>query len=440
MKTKILNSIFAVFSFLLFTNSVSYSQWFQLTTNTAETLHDIYFMNENTGIAVGSNGIIIRTTDAGLTWSSITSGTVNTLYSVSFPDIMSGYSGGYTGTVLRTLNCGASWTPRTGCGINIRSISFIDVNTGITAGGGTLMCYTTDGGYSWDPRYVPAYTVTAVTFLNNSSLLACVQDLMAGVRVYKSIDGGLNWSTALTLPNGGISLVHYFNRILFVDSLTGFIAGYVDSLGHSYGYIYKTINGGNNWYRAMRTDINHETKLKGINFGSSIVGYAAGSNGVILSSTNAGVNWVAQNSGTNTDLNSVCMINEFTGYICGNSGLILKTTNGGITGFVNLNNEIPGRFSLHQNYPNPFNPTTKIKFQIPLSRAVSEGRGMFAKLIIYDILGREIAVLVNQQLQPGSYEVLWSATGGASNYPSGVYYYKITADDYSETKKMVLIK
>ena len=64
----------------------------------------------------------------------------------------------------------------------------------------------------------------------------------------------------------------------------------------------------------------------------------------------------------------------------------------------------------------------------------------FAKLIIFDALGREITTLVNEQLSPGTYEAEWSAVGGASNYPSGVYLYKLTAGDYSETKKMVLLK
>jgi hypothetical protein len=107
----------------------------------------------------------------------------------------------------------------------------------------------------------------------------------------------------------------------------------------------------------------------------------------------------------------------------------LKTTNGG--GLVSINpviNSLPKAFTLYQNYPNPFNPTTVIKFQVPSSR--------FVKLTLFDILGREIAALVNEQLQPGAYEVKWDA----SNYPSGVYYYKLTSGDYTETKKLILIK
>jgi hypothetical protein len=67
---------------------------------------------------------------------------------------------------------------------------------------------------------------------------------------------------------------------------------------------------------------------------------------------------------------------------------------------------------------------------------VSAGRGVLVRLVIYDILGREIATLVNQQLKPGTYEVEWDA----SNYPSGVYFYKLLTSEFIETKKMVLIK
>jgi hypothetical protein len=93
-------------------------------------------------------------------------------------------------------------------------------------------------------------------------------------------------------------------------------------------------------------------------------------------------------------------------------------------------------FALGQNYPNPFNPVTRIRFSIPLSRGVSEGRGVFAKLIIYDAQGKQVAVLVNEQLSSGKYEYDWDA----SSYASGVYYYKLIAGSYSEVKKMILIK
>ncbi len=90
--------------------------------------------------------------------------------------------------------------------------------------------------------------------------------------------------------------------------------------------------------------------------------------------------------------------------------------------------EIPREFSLYQNYPNPFNPVTDIKYDIPKESLV--------KLAVYDLLGREVAVLVNEINKPGKYSVKW----GSDNLPSGVYIYRITAGEYEKTIKMVLLK
>ncbi|RPI14895.1 MAG: T9SS C-terminal target domain-containing protein [Ignavibacteriae bacterium] len=103
-----------------------------------------------------------------------------------------------------------------------------------------------------------------------------------------------------------------------------------------------------------------------------------------------------------------------------------------ITPFVGVNKNIqtgvPKEFLLGQNYPNPFNPETIISYQLPVSSNV--------KLIVYDALGKEIAILVNERLSPGKYETIWDA----SNYSSGVYYYRLECDNFTDVKKMVLIK
>jgi len=105
-------------------------------------------------------------------------------------------------------------------------------------------------------------------------------------------------------------------------------------------------------------------------------------------------------------------------------------------GIQPTSSEIPKSYSLSQNYPNPFNPVTKIRFSIPLSRGVSADGGRGVLLQVYDILGREITVLVNEQLKPGTYEVEFDG----SNYPSGVYFYTLNANEYKESKKMILLK
>jgi photosystem II stability/assembly factor-like uncharacterized protein len=108
-----------------------------------------------------------------------------------------------------------------------------------------------------------------------------------------------------------------------------------------------------------------------------------------------------------------------------------------LIGIEKISTRVPKVYSLSQNYPNPFNPSTKIKFEIaPLLRGVPVGRGVSVVLKVYDILGRVVSTLVKEQLKPGFYEVTWDA----SQYASGVYFYKLKAGDYSESKKMVLIK
>lgn len=113
----------------------------------------------------------------------------------------------------------------------------------------------------------------------------------------------------------------------------------------------------------------------------------------------------------------------------GNFEMYFKTDpTGNPIGIVNISSEVPQSFSLLQNYPNPFNPETNIKFLV--------SKQAFVNIAVYDNLGREITTLVNQQLNPGTYRVNWNA----SNYPSGVYFYKLISDKYTETRKMVLLK
>jgi type IX secretion system substrate protein len=112
------------------------------------------------------------------------------------------------------------------------------------------------------------------------------------------------------------------------------------------------------------------------------------------------------------------------------SSVVWNFTTTNVSGINTSGNEIPKEFKLYNNYPNPFNPSTIIKFGIPVETR------FIASLRIFDILGREVATLVNENLKPGTYEVEWDA----SNYPSGVFYYKLTAGDFTDTKKMVLLK
>ncbi len=97
-------------------------------------------------------------------------------------------------------------------------------------------------------------------------------------------------------------------------------------------------------------------------------------------------------------------------------------------GIINYSNEVPTSYKLYQNFPNPFNPTTIIYFSIPVRTNV--------KMCIYDVLGKEVELLINEYLNSGNYDIKWDASG----YTSGIYFYKITTESYTETRKMILIK
>ncbi|MBL8006066.1 MAG: S8 family peptidase [Ignavibacteria bacterium] len=110
------------------------------------------------------------------------------------------------------------------------------------------------------------------------------------------------------------------------------------------------------------------------------------------------------------------------------NAIAAKTKYNTLVSVVNYNSEIPSSYSLSQNYPNPFNPSTNIKFALP-----SAG---FASMKIYDMSGKEVSILLNANVQAGTYEVRFDA----ANLPSGAYFYKLETNNFTETKKMLLLK
>jgi hypothetical protein len=99
-----------------------------------------------------------------------------------------------------------------------------------------------------------------------------------------------------------------------------------------------------------------------------------------------------------------------------------------VTGIPNEVNPIPAAYALHQNYPNPFNPSTTIEFALPHAGYVA--------LRVYNVLGEEVATVIEGNHDPGTFKVTWDASG----LPSGVYFYRLTAGEYVQTNKMVLMR
>jgi hypothetical protein len=151
---------------------------------------------------------------------------------------------------------------------------------------------------------------------------------------------------------------------------------------------------------------------------------------VILKTIDGGINWGRQTCPTVQNLVSAFFISPMTGWVVGNYGTILKTTDGGgITSMeYNGNSELSLDYYLSQNYPNPFNPKTNFEFQI--------SNFGFVSLKVYDILGSEVATLVNEVKQPGTYKIEFNA----GQLSSGIYFYRIQAGSFSQIKKMILLK
>jgi hypothetical protein len=204
-----------------------------------------------------------------------------------------------------------------------------------------------------------------------------------------------------------------------VNSSTGWLSG-------KFGSIFKTTNGGDSWN--LQASLGTTYVFNSMDFLNESTGWAVGDPGGIFVTTNSGINWNLQQGGGIDTLVGIDMVNSSTGYMAGFGGVILKTTNGGYVGVETISNEIPQNFSLSQNYPNPFNPATNIEFDI--------AKSSYVKLAVYDLLGKEISVPVNEYLSAGKYKISFDAV----KLPSGTYIYKITTDKFAETRKMILIK
>jgi hypothetical protein len=151
--------------------------------------------------------------------------------------------------------------------------------------------------------------------------------------------------------------------------------------------------------------------------------------GGVFLSTNYGTTWTAVDSGlTNDSVTALAVSSTYLYAGTYGGGVWHRRLSDIITGIGKTKGNVPAEFSLSQNYPNPFNPTTVIHYQLPVNS--------FVTLKIYDILGREVATLINGRQSAGYY----NATFKATNLPSGVYFYRLQAGTYSATKKLLLLK
>lgn len=430
--------------------------------------NQLCFINQNTGVCVGNLGLILRTENNGTNWTNINSSFTNEEFDdVVFKNNNTGFLMGWDRNIYKTTNGSQNWTKYTfgNSNSNLGAMIYAGSNTWyLSQAWDPIMYKTTNDGVSWD-------TLTNTGFIQSTALKFLNPTTGFGVSKYnvfgKTTNGGLNWfinnqiggqnwtldfideNTGFVgggfqlrkTSNGGInfetipeSIIHSAWDVKFISRDTVVVSGISQNgVGTNRGAIWKSINGGTNWTEYL---VPGAYALGPLRFTDKKTGYVLegwdGSYYGLFKTTNAGENWFRIRV-PDGRLVAINFADTTTGYIVGYDGLILKTTNGGASTFVHMNEAIPGNFTLFQNYPNPFNPSTVIKFNLIQS---GKQTNIPVKIIIFDILGRQMETLLDEKLSVGVHEVNWNA----SKYAAGVYFYTLLTDEYKETKKMMLIK
>lgn len=419
------------FIVLLLFNNVTTAQWYQQNSGTTTGLYSIFFIDENTGWACGDSGKIIKTTNGGQDWLEQNSNTIASLRGIQFIDHNNGWAYGYH-QILNTTNGGTSWNVQDfPPPAYIVAHQYINLSIGwfiYQNEDSSFISKTTDGGNTWTIQsQSPDGDYGAMYFLDENYGWIAIAFPTSGI--LKTIDGGNNWTQY------NANFASDITGLKFVDQLTGWISN--NTLG-SYD-ISKSNDSGLNWFSQISGPGEF---IQSISCSDANTVYAAGiqpfvDDGFIMKTADGGSNWFEQYR-DNGQLYSIFFVNDTMGWSAGRGGKILFTENGGVTS-VKENLLNPVEFALSQNYPNPFNPSTKIKFTIPPT-PLSFGEGQGVRLIVYDVLGNEVATLVNEELLAGEYEVEFRPESSIKQPASGIYFYQLKSGSFVETKKMILLR
>lgn len=407
-------------------------------------------------------------------WEVQNSGIKTTIGSVSFIDTMNGWATTYSENYLHTSDGGRNWIIEKINSENhgIRQIQFISNNIGYACGALGGLFSTKDGGKTWN-TYTNNFEIDFwdLSFVDESEGWAVGEryglNYSRGMIVHTS-DGGASWEKQLEIESNNQFAARYFKSIRMKNAKEGWaIAGdYFDNLSRT--YVYKTIDGGKNWNvlpapilrPARRLKIAREdtlwvdgyginpmstTKDGGLNWEQSrpseilinaispqtgntgwvsTADFIRGLPSNILYTTDRGFSWYNELS-LNETINDIENKGNYV-WIVGSNGLIMKRSP--LSTSVKKDSAMLSSFVMYQNYPNPFNPTTTIRYQIPQDGHIS--------LKVYDMLGREVAHLVNEVKRAGEYTVSFDG----SKLSSGVYIYKLIGNNVNLSKKMILMK
>lgn len=406
-------AIILFFIFILCAYKLCKADWIQCA---GITNSDVYCFTGTGNLYAGTyNYGIFRSTNNGINWQQFA------LYGEKVMSISADgnciFAGTWNNGLYRSTNSGLNWSQTSINNSFIFSVAVHDnfVFAGTEKGTTNFFYRSSDYGETWSQTSLNNILVLSILHLGNI-IYAGTSD--SGI--YKSTDNGLNWYFT-GLQGKTITALSICSFYIY--------AGCANS--PPLGGIFMTSDNGLNWEQTSLNQPVYALSTIENNFENNIF---AGTHQDAYFSSNNGANWITINEG----LTGVHQIYSFR--ISGNY-IVTGTVHSAwyrslseLIGIKNISQEIPVHYSLTQNYPNPFNPTTKINFSIPPLRGTREVTN--TKLIVYDMIGREVAVLVDEQLKPGEYEVEWNGI----NYSSGIYFYKLVSDNFQEVKRMVLIK
>lgn len=278
-------------------------------------IYDLYFNAQNWGYQVGSNGYLAKTSDVGLTWQTQVTPSRSNLQCIDFPSALTGYVGSYNGEVLKTINGGTNWItlPSSGA-FDIRNIDFITDDIGWFCTYTGAVYRTNNGGVSWESKQLPGINFLVDIHFNDTKNGWVVGSNATSSIAYKTTNGGISWELITT-----INLSGSVKNVQFTDQNNGWISTFQ-------GAIYRTVDGGQNWSTSLTPNAESINDMQFIN---STIGYLATSDG-LLKTSDGGQTWTLTNFGTSV-VSCVFFVDEMNGRISRGTGLNYYTSDGGNT-------------------------------------------------------------------------------------------------------------
>ncbi|HMS33569.1 MAG TPA: YCF48-related protein [Ignavibacteria bacterium] len=425
--------LYIILTFLILTELHSQTYWLRQQSPTSQNLKNVFFINSSTGWISGDSGFIARTNDSGNNWTIQNTNVINDIQALFFINERLGWavtweifpdSTSFLGTrILKTTNGGDEWITYMYPEENrfIKSIYFLDSANGFFAGAPLSILYTTDAGMRWnfadtDTSLIIGFPVENIKFVDSQTGYACggFRDIAGSMWV--STNGGYNWRASVVGPEP-LNDLYIFNNSNAIASGGDFEYG---------SSTVRTTNLGNNWlYDTLGTF----GVASGIDFRTAYEGWITlGIAQKFAYTKDTGRSWTNIFTPDSMPVFDVDFTDSIQGWAVGYSGCILKYNPSLVSINSNYETHFPESFILYQNYPNPFNPATVINYVLRTDE--------FVTLKIFDIAGKEILTLINDYQKSGKYSFRFSG----ENYPSGVYYYKLSSGSFSQVRKMVLLK